>query len=150
MLGDNEAARLAHLKIDSVLFREVTMQVTLRYLAARIGFCAVVSASCVYACSIAPVAFGAGEQDAAAACDALVNLKVPAAAIALPTNGVTVNATTLMPATADFGEYCVVQGSIAPVADGFPISFQINLPTNWNGRAVHFGGGGFDGRWWPA
>ncbi len=121
------------------------MRVTPRYLSARISIYAVVCAIGICAGSMAPAVFGAGEQDAATACDALVNLKIPASSIAMPTNGATVNATKLMPASADFGEYCVVQGSIAPVADGFPINFQINLPTNWNGRAVHFGGGGFDG-----
>ena len=37
-------------------------------------------------------------------------------------------------------------GSIAPVdASAPPIKFQVNLPTAWNGRAVQFGGGGFNG-----
>jgi feruloyl esterase len=30
-------------------------------------------------------------------------------------------------------------------ASADPIRFEINLPTQWNGKAVHFGGGSFDG-----
>ena len=91
------------------------------------------------------VVSAAPEQSAAQACDALVGMAVPASAIALPTKGATVSATKLMPSSANFGEYCVVQGAIAPAAGGSPIYFQINLPTEWNQRSVHFGGGGFDG-----
>ncbi|MCW5637203.1 MAG: tannase/feruloyl esterase family alpha/beta hydrolase [Rubrivivax sp.] len=42
--------------------------------------------------------------------------------------------------------HCRLVGRIAPVdpkAD--PIQFQVNLPVQWNGRSVQFGGGGFNG-----
>ncbi|MFO1268080.1 MAG: tannase/feruloyl esterase family alpha/beta hydrolase [Rubrivivax sp.] len=42
--------------------------------------------------------------------------------------------------------HCRLVGRIAPVdpkAD--PIAFQVNLPLQWNGRSVQFGGGGFNG-----
>jgi feruloyl esterase len=42
--------------------------------------------------------------------------------------------------------FCKVLGSIAatdPKAP--PIKFEINLPVEWNGRAVQYGGGGFNG-----
>lgn len=42
--------------------------------------------------------------------------------------------------------HCRLVGRIAPVdpkAD--PIQFQVNLPLQWNGRSVQFGGGGFNG-----
>jgi hypothetical protein len=42
--------------------------------------------------------------------------------------------------------FCKVLGRIAPVdphAD--PIRFELNLPDNWNGKAVQFGGGAFNG-----
>ena len=43
--------------------------------------------------------------------------------------------------------FCQLTGSIAPVTEGAqPIGFQINLPTEWNGSSVQFGGGGFNGR----
>jgi feruloyl esterase len=43
-------------------------------------------------------------------------------------------------------EYCRVLGAIAPEdAKAPPIRFQVNLPTQWNGSSVQFGGGGFNG-----
>jgi feruloyl esterase len=43
-------------------------------------------------------------------------------------------------------EYCKVLGTIAPVDSGAQlIHFQINLPIAWNGKALQYGGGGFNG-----
>lgn len=42
--------------------------------------------------------------------------------------------------------FCKVVGeivSVDPAAQA--IRFEVNLPEKWNGKAVHFGGGGFDG-----
>ncbi len=42
--------------------------------------------------------------------------------------------------------FCKVLGeirSVDPTAQ--PIRFEVNLPAQWNGKAVHYGGGGFDG-----
>lgn len=42
--------------------------------------------------------------------------------------------------------FCKVLGKIAPVdPKAEPIQFQVNLPAQWNGRSVQFGGGGFNG-----
>jgi len=42
--------------------------------------------------------------------------------------------------------YCKVLGRIKPIDSTAPdILFQINLPQNWNGRSVQYGGGGFNG-----
>jgi len=42
--------------------------------------------------------------------------------------------------------YCRVLGRIAPVdPKAPPIRFQLNLPLQWNGRSVQYGGGGFNG-----
>jgi feruloyl esterase len=42
--------------------------------------------------------------------------------------------------------HCRVQGAIAPLDPKAPdIQFQINLPLQWNGRSVQYGGGGFNG-----
>jgi feruloyl esterase len=44
------------------------------------------------------------------------------------------------------GEYCKVLGDVRPVdASAEDIRFEVNLPTNWNHKAVQFGGGVFDG-----
>jgi feruloyl esterase len=43
-------------------------------------------------------------------------------------------------------EYCRDVGAIAPVdLKAPPIRFQVNLPSEWNGSSVQFGGGGFNG-----
>jgi Tannase and feruloyl esterase len=42
--------------------------------------------------------------------------------------------------------YCKVLGEIAPRDPAAPpIRFEINLPENWNRKAVQYGGGGFNG-----
>ena len=92
-----------------------------------------------------------------AACEALTGLEIPARAIGLPTNGAIVTAATMVAASpqttnADgtiqlpLPERCQVLGAIAPVdSTAPPIQFQVNLPREWNGRAMHYGGGGFNG-----
>jgi len=80
---------------------------------------------------------------AAAQCAALNGLAIPASSIAEPTGGATITSATLVEAA---GEYCQVNGAIAPVDPAAPsIRFQVNLPTHWNRKALHYGGGGFDG-----
>lgn len=86
-------------------------------------------------------ALAMSEPAAADTCAALTGLKIEPAAIGLPTQGA--EATS---AATDAGGVCVVQGRIAPVDPKAPdIRFQINLPKDWNGKAVHLGGGGYDG-----
>lgn len=52
-------------------------------------------------------------------------------------------AARISPATPSF---CRVLGQIAPVdPKAPPIRFQVNLPLQWNGRSVQYGGGGFNG-----
>ncbi len=88
---------------------------------------------------------------AAAACTRLATATIPASAIGLATTGATITSATLVSATADGGtaagvEYCLVLGNIEPVESAAPpIMFEVNLPSTWNGKAFHFGGGGFDG-----
>ena len=43
-------------------------------------------------------------------------------------------------------DYCKVLGTISPVdPNAPPINFQVNLPAQWNGKAVQYGGGGSNG-----
>jgi hypothetical protein len=90
---------------------------------------------------------------------------IQAASIALPSGGATIDSAELMApaplsaAQLPFGplppylavvpaapEYCKVLGAIAPVDPKAPlIRFEVNLPTEWNGSSVQFGGGGFNG-----
>jgi hypothetical protein len=99
--------------------------------------------------------------DPAAACTALT-APIAAAAIGLPTTGASIDSATLVAASeikvAERGptpgaritpaapQHCRVLGRIAPVDPSAPpILFQVNLPTQWNGRSVQYGGGGFNG-----
>ena len=96
-----------------------------------------------------------------ASCAALA-APIDGAKIALPTKGATIDSATLVAASAlvvaERGPtpaatitpaapaYCKVLGKIAPVDPAAPsITFQVNLPVQWNGRSVQYGGGGFNG-----
>lgn len=88
--------------------------------------------------------------DAAAACDALSDTVIEAGQIGLPTSGAKVTGTTLQIASGAGAtgkpEFCKVTVQISPLdLHAQPITVQVNLPTNWNGKAVHMGGGGLDG-----
>lgn len=99
--------------------------------------------------------------DPQAACAALA-MPIAAAKIGLPNGGASIDSATLVAATplavAERGptpaslitpattQHCKVLGRIAPVdPKAPPILFQVNLPTQWNGRSVQYGGGGFNG-----
>jgi feruloyl esterase len=67
---------------------------------------------------------------------------VPAAVFAVAERAQT-PAARITPATPSF---CKVLGHIKPIGPKAPnINFQINLPLDWNGRALQYGGGGFNG-----
>ena len=51
-----------------------------------------------------------------------------------------------MAATADLPDFCLVLADIRPVDPEAPlIKVQVNLPTEWNGNKLQFGGDGFNG-----
>lgn len=86
----------------------------------------------------------------ATACADLKGLEIPASAIGLPTRGAIVMDTTVVPAAgagnAALPEHCKVLGDVRPVdLKAHPIKFQVNLPVRWNGKAMMFGGGGYNG-----
>ncbi len=88
------------------------------------------------------LSFGARAEDAS--CKALRHVTLSASAIGLPTTGALVTSATVHHA-GDIA-YCRVLGKIHPVdpaADD--IRFELNLPEDWNGKALQFGGGTFDG-----
>ena len=90
-------------------------------------------------------------------CEALAVTAIVADSVRLPTGGVTLTSAVYVPAaertTAANGEavlelpvHCRVQGEIAPVDVQAPsILFNVNLPVDWNGKALQSGGGGLGG-----
>jgi len=90
-------------------------------------------------------------------CEDLLDLRVVARDIGLPTLGARVDKADRMPELAPHvdpdGEHllptharCVVQGTIVSVdSNAPPIRFAVNLPLAWNGRALQSGGGGLNG-----
>ena len=86
-------------------------------------------AGCVLAASL----IGTGAAQAAVQCSALTQLK--------PNGDTTITSATLVAGTATLPEYCNVQGNIGPGK----IEFVVQLPTKWNGKLFHQGGGGYVG-----
>lgn len=78
--------------------------------------------------------------DPAQACNALSGVSVAADQLSLPTKGATVTAASME------STYCKLSIQIASVDPAAqPINAQLNLPTNWNQKALQMGGGGFNG-----
>jgi hypothetical protein len=43
-------------------------------------------------------------------------------------------------------DYCKVLGAVQPIdPNAPPVNFEVNLPADWNGKAVQYGGGGSNG-----
>lgn len=78
-------------------------------------------------------------------CQNLAGMQIMPYNIGLPTQGAVVDSAVFSTGSAN-GEFCLVLGHISPVDPLAPdIKFRANLPTNWNGKAVQMGGGGYDG-----
>jgi len=89
----------------------------------------------------------AGRPLDAAGCSALSGLAIAPGRIGLPTSGGRITAATEVPADPKgVPEHCLVAGEITPADKTAPnIDFHLALPSDWNGKAVMFGGGGLDG-----
>ncbi len=100
-------------------------------------------------------------KDPAGRCTEMV-APVPASDITIPSGSARIESATLVAATplavAERGPtpaaritpatpaHCRVIGAIDPLEPKAPvIRFQVNLPVQWNGRLVQYGGGGFNG-----
>jgi hypothetical protein len=104
------------------------------------------------AAAIALLAASAAPADAATNCADLATLKIAAGDIGLPSGGATITSAQMQTVPADplmpgaTREYCKVLGAIAPVDPNAPVvNFEVNLPSQWNGKAVQYGGGGSNG-----
>jgi feruloyl esterase len=102
----------------------------------------------------AAIVMAAASSPASAAknCAGLANLAIPASDIGLPSGGATVTSAEVTAVPADplnpgaTRDYCKVLGAIAPVdPNAPPVNFEVNLPGDWNGKAVQYGGGGSNG-----
>ena len=102
------------------------------------------------ASSTSPVTATPAPSPNATACSHLSGENIPSAAIGLATTGATVTSATLVAPNAPDnanGEFCKVLGTIHPVDPTAPgIQFELNLPSDWNGKALQRGGGGYDGK----
>ncbi len=83
-------------------------------------------------------------------CASLQGKIIAPASIGLPTSGATVTAAEQVAASgtgaAALGAYCKVSADIHPVdAKAPPIKMIVNLPANFNGKGLMFGGGGYNG-----
>src|SRR5215471_2100900 len=91
--------------------------------------------------------------DAAATCSGLAGpsdnaVRIDSAAMQAPSPlSVAEKAPTpLTRITPALPEFCKVLGRIEPAdPKAPPIRFQVNLPVEWNGRSLQYGGGGFNG-----
>lgn len=90
------------------------------------------------------------------ACPGLAGRTIPASEIGLASGNATLTSATFVAAVAQSvsgtattpaaPDYCKVIGTIAPVDPSAQlINFEVNLPTVWNGKAVQYGGGGYNG-----
>ncbi len=89
-------------------------------------------------------------EDLAGRCAALGAVRIEPARIGLPSSGAKIESAALIRKTADAKQatpdYCQLLGEIAPVDPKAPaIKFQLNLPLQWNGKTLQYGGGGFNG-----
>ena len=112
------------------------------------------AAICSIALIISPAMISCGGSDnpqptADQSCAALQGMDIPASAIGKPSSGAVVQSAALVTADAQGnanGEYCAVTGIVIPATAGAPtMEFQVNLPTQWNKKALQMGGGGYDG-----
>jgi Tannase and feruloyl esterase len=104
---------------------------------------------------ISPLASGAapaGVWRPAQGCETLINYRVPAAEIRLPSNGAQILSAKLIAAQGERGtpnflpEYCEIRGIIAPSdPQAGVINFGMAVPTEWHGNAMQIGGNGMLG-----
>lgn len=84
------------------------------------------------------------------ACDEFSGLSIPASVTPLAMNGAKVTSATAQPASGTgakaVGAFCRIMVEIAPVdPKAPPIKVEVNFPEKWNGKALMYGGGGFNG-----
>ena len=125
--------------MDSLLLIEGTAD--MRHPTTRPFTCLRLAAAALFALAMLPAA------RATSACSTWTAATVASSEIGLPTSGAVITSVNPVAPSGTTPAYCKLLGSILPVDPAAPpIRFQINLPTPWNGKALQFGGGGFDGQ----
>jgi hypothetical protein len=104
------------------------------------------AAAPAWATPVAGPQAGAGPQT----CAALNGLSVAPAVMGLPTRGARVTSATEISAAGSgataVGAFCRVRAEILPIDMAAPpIRMEVNLPDTWNGKALMYGGGGYNG-----
>ncbi|MFQ3555274.1 tannase/feruloyl esterase family alpha/beta hydrolase [Streptomyces gramineus] len=90
----------------------------------------------------------AGRPAAGPQCAALDQVEIPASAMSLPTRGGRVTGTSVVNRVLSGRavEFCQVDADILPVDPSAPrIRLRVDLPYDWNRKAMMFGGGGYNG-----
>lgn len=81
-------------------------------------------------------------------CSGLDRIRIPASVMSLPTTGGRVESVSVRTSLVG-GEtvtYCQVDADILPVDPTAPhVKMRVDLPYDWNRKAMMFGGGGYDG-----
>ncbi|MGW0970725.1 tannase/feruloyl esterase family alpha/beta hydrolase [Streptomyces sp. NPDC002516] len=90
----------------------------------------------------------AGHSATVPRCAGLDGTRIPASVMTLPTTGGRVESASVT--TGQVGgetiTYCQVDADLFPVDPAAPaIRMRVDLPYEWNGKAMMFGGGGFNG-----
>ncbi|MFF3412882.1 tannase/feruloyl esterase family alpha/beta hydrolase [Streptomyces sp. NPDC002742] len=81
-------------------------------------------------------------------CAGLERTRIPASVMSLPTTGGRVEAVSVKTSlvSGETIKYCQVDADIFPVDPSAPpIKMRVDLPYDWNRKAMMFGGGGYDG-----
>ena len=89
-----------------------------------------------------------GRSAAVPACAGLDQMTFPASVMSLPTTGGRVESAAVKTGvvSGEKIEYCQVDADIFPVDPSAPdIKMRVDLPYDWNRKALMFGGGGYDG-----
>ncbi|WP_084703705.1 tannase/feruloyl esterase family alpha/beta hydrolase [Phaeacidiphilus oryzae] len=96
----------------------------------------------------AATAPAAGAAAPAADCGDLNGLEIPASVMSLPTSGGRVESASAVTGVVSGRtiRYCQIDAALLPVDRSAPdIRMRVDVPDAWNGKALMFGGGGFDG-----
>lgn len=113
----------------------------------RIGAVVVVAAGLITA-GLGTATSKAEAAGPAPRCAELAEKRIPASIISLPTNGGRVSSASVVTAvvSGEVVEYCRVDAALFPIDPSAPdIKMRVAMPFDWNGKAMMFGGGGFNG-----